>query len=162
MTQDGADLVISTEPTGQTFIFQNAIWMTFLGPAGSLRPDRRGQPRDPLWSFGGVVDPQGPHRSADPEAPAGELTDGFQTQSGDAAVNEQPPHDNHSMGDHGSMDMDPEMEMDGEMGMDSGTDMPSDSEPSSLSLLSVEPAASGLLVSATITGGWSGTFTTSR
>ena len=83
-----------------------------------------------------------------PAAPAGELTDGFQTQSGDAAVNEQPPHDSHSMGDDGSMPMDPDTEMD----MDSA--MPSDPEPT----VEVETGASGLVVSATITGGWSGTF----
>ena len=118
-------------------------------------------------------------RSADPAAPAGELTDGFQTQSGDAAVNEQPPHDSHSMGDHGSMemdpgmDMDPGMEMNDDMDMDGGTgmesdmdtdpelgmDMPSDSEPSSPEpSVEVEPSASGLVVATTITDGWSGTF----
>ena len=50
------------------------------------------------------------------------------------------------MGDDGSMQMDPETEMD--------TDLLSDPEPT----VEVEPSASGLVVSATITDGWSGTF----
>merc|ERR1712185_832943 len=72
------------------------------------------------------------------------------------------------MGDHGSMEMDPGMDMDDDMDMDVDTgmesdmdtapemdmDMPARPEPS----VDVEPSPSGLEVSATITGGWSGTF----
>ena len=161
VTQDGADLVISTEPTGQTFIFQNTNLDDIPGASLEFHFDQIVEDNLEI-PFGRSVESLTlKDRTAllTPEAPAGELTDGFQTQSGDAAVNEQPPHDSHSMGDHGSMDMDPEMDMDGEMGMDSGMDMPSDPEPSSPELsVDAEPSASGLVVSATITGGWSGTF----
>merc|ERR1712185_805078 len=72
------------------------------------------------------------------------------------------------MGDHGSMEMDPGMDMDDDTDMDvdtgmesdmetdpeMGMDMPARPEPS----VDVEPSPSGLEVSATITGGWSGTF----
>ena len=132
VTQDGADLVISTEPTGQTFIFQNTNLDDIPGASLEFHFDQIVEDNLEI-PFGRSVESLTlKDRTAllTPEAPAGELTDGFQTQSGDAAVNEQPPHDSHSMGDHGSMDMDPEMdmepemEMDGEMGMDSGMDMP--------------------------------------
>ena len=165
VTQDGADLVISTEPSGQTFIFQNTDLDDI--PGGSLEFHFDQIVEDNLEiPFGRSVESLTlKDRTAllTPEAPAGELTDGFQTQSGDAAVNEQPPHDSHSISISGSisgsMDMEPEMEMDGEMGMDSGMDMPGDSEPSSPEpSVEAEPSASGLAVSATITGGWSGTF----
>ncbi|AII48310.1 hypothetical protein KR52_03955 [Synechococcus sp. KORDI-52] len=161
VTQDGADLVISTEPTGQTFIFQNTNLADIPGASLEFHFDQIVEDNLEI-PFGRSVDSltlKDRTSLLTPAAPDGELTDGFQTQSGDAAVNEQPPHDSHSMGDDGSMDMDPEMEMDGEMGMDSGMDMPSDSEPLSPEpLVETEPSASGLVVSATITGGWSGTF----
>ena len=161
VTQDGADLVISTEPTGQTFIFQNTDLDDIPGGSLEFHFDQIVEDNLEIPFARSVESLTLKDRTAllTPEAPAGELTDGFQTQSGDAAVNEQPPHDSHSMGDHGSMDMEPEMEMDGEMGMDSGMDMPGDSEPSSSDpSVEAEPSASGLAVSATITGGWSGTF----
>ena len=161
VTQEGSDLVIKTEPTGQTFIFQNTNLDDIPGASLEFHFDQIVEDNLEI-SFGRSVESLTLNdRTAllTPEAPAGELTDGFQTQSGDAAVNEQPPHDSHSMGDHGSMDMDPEMEMDGEMSMDSGMDMPGDSEPSSPEpSVEADPSASGLVVSATITGGWSGTF----
>ena len=154
VTQDGADLVISTEPTGQTFIFQNTNLDDIPGASLEFHFDQIVEDNLEI-PFGRSVESLTlKDRTAllTPAAPAGELTDGFQTQSGDAAVNEQPPHDSHSMGDDGSMDMDPDMEMDPEMDMDSA--MPSDPEPT----VEPEPSASGLVVSATITGGWSGTF----
>lgn len=167
VTQEGSDLVIKTEPTGQTFIFQNTNLDDIPGASLEFHFDQIVEDNLEI-PFGRSVESLTlKDRTAllTPEAPAGELTDGFQTQSGDAAVNEQPPHDSHSMGDHGSMDMDPEMdmepemEMDGEMSMDSGMDMPGDSEPSSPEpSVEADPSASGLVVSATITGGWSGTF----
>jgi chitinase len=158
VTQDGADLVISTEPTGQTFIFQNTNLADIPGASLEFHFDQIVEDNLEI-PFGRSVESLTlKDRTAllTPAAPAGELTDGFQTQSGDAAVNEQPPHDSHSMGDDGSMPMDPDTEMDmesdPEMDMDSA--MPSDSEPT----VEVEPGAPGLVVSATITGGWSGTF----
>ena len=154
VTQDGADLVISTEPTGQTFIFQNTNLDDIPGASLEFHFDQIVEDNLEI-PFGRSVESLTlKDRTAllTPAAPAGELTDGFQTQSGDAAVNEQPPHDSHSMGDDGSMEMDPAMDMDAEMDMDSG--MPSDSEL----IAEVESAASGLVVSATITDGWSGTF----
>lgn len=161
VTQEGSDLVIKTEPTGQTFIFQNTNLDDIPGASLEFHFDQIVEDNLEI-PFGRSVESLTlKDRTAllTPEAPAGELTDGFQTQSGDAAVNEQPPHDSHSMGDHGSMDMEPEMEMDGEMSMDSGMDMPGDSEPSSPEpSVEADPSASGLVVSATITGGWSGTF----
>ena len=113
VTQDGADLVISTEPTGQTFIFQNTNLDDIPGASLEFHFDQIVEDNLEI-PFGRSVESLTlKDRTAllTPEAPAGELTDGFQTQSGDAAVNEQPPHDSHSMGDDGSMDMDPEMEM---------------------------------------------------
>ena len=146
--QDGADLVISTEPTGQTFIFQNTNLDAIPGASLEFHFDQIVE--DNLETpFGRSVESLTLRDRTDlltPAAPDGELTDGFQTQSGDAAVNEQPPHDSHSMGDDGSMQMDPEMDME--------SDMPSDPEATD----EVEPGASGLVVSATITDGWSGTF----
>ena len=158
VTQDGADLVISTEPTGQTFIFQNTNLADIPGASLEFHFDQIVEDNLEIPFGRSVQSLTLKDRTAllTPAAPAGELTDGFQTQSGDAAVNEQPPHDSHSMGDHGSMPMDPDTEMDmetaPEMGMDSA--MPSDPEPT----VEVETGASGLVVSATITGGWSGTF----
>ncbi|WP_413441420.1 glycosyl hydrolase family 18 protein [Synechococcus sp. MIT S1220] len=176
VTQDGADLVISTEPTGQTFIFQNTSLEAIPGASLEFHFDQIVE--DNLETpFGRSVDTLALRDRTTlltPEAPAGELTDGFQTQSGDVAVNEQPPHDSHSMGNHGSMEMGPDMEMNLEMGMDvemamesemdmesdMGADpemameMPADLAPS----VDIEPSSSGLVVSATITGGWSGTF----
>ena len=154
VTQDGTDLVVSTEPTGQTFIFENINLDDIPGASLEFHFDQIVEDNLEI-PFGRSVESLTlKDRTAllTPAAPAGELTDGFQTQSGDAAVNEQPPHDSHSMGDDGSMQMDPDMEMDSEMGMDSA--MPSDPEPT----VEVEPSASGLVVTATITGGWSGTF----
>lgn len=136
--QDGADLVISTQPTGQTFIFQNTNLDDIPGASLEFHFDQIIEDNLEI-PFGRSVESLTlKDRTAllTPEAPAGELTDGFQTQSGDAAVNEQPPHDSHSMGDDGSMAM------------------PGDPDPT----VEVEPSASGLVVSATITGGWSGTF----
>ena len=52
------------------------------------------------------------------------------------------------------MDPDTEMDMESDPEMDMDSAMPSDSEPT----VEVEPGAPGLVVSATITGGWSGTF----
>ncbi|WP_115024995.1 glycosyl hydrolase family 18 protein [Synechococcus sp. UW69] len=160
VTQDGADLVISTEPTGQTFIFQNTNLADIPGASLEFHFDQIVEDNLEI-PFGRSVDSLTlKDRTAllTPAAPAGELTDGFQTQAGDPAVNEQPPHDSHSMGDDGSMDMEPEMEMDPEMDMDPEIDiespMPSAPEPT----VEPEPSASGLVVSATITGGWSGTF----
>lgn len=154
VTQDGADLVISTEPTGQIFIFQGTNLDDIPGASLEFHFDQIVEDNLEI-PFGRSVDALTlKDRTAllTPAAPAGELTDGFQTQSGDGAVNEQPPHDSHSMGEHGSMEMDGAMDMEPEMDMDSG--MPSDPEPP----VEVEPAASGLQVSATITGGWSGIF----
>ena len=144
VTQDGADLVISTEPTGQTFIFQNTNLDDIPGASLEFHFDQIVEDNLEI-PFGRPVESLTLRdRSAllTPAAPEGELTDGFQTQSGDAAVNEQPPHDSHSMADDGAM----------EMGMESPR--PSEAEPT------VEPelVASGLVVSATITNGWSGTF----
>ncbi len=170
VTQDGADLVISTEPTGQTFIFQNTNLDEIPGANLEFHFDQIVEDNLEI-PFGRAVDSLTlKDRTAllTPEAPAGELTDGFQTRSGDAAVNEQLPHDSHSMGDHGSMEMgpgmemDPEMEMDGEMGTESdmpadpemGMEVPAEPEPS----VEVDLSSSGLVVSATITGGWTGTF----
>jgi chitinase len=154
VTQDGADLVVSTEPTGQTFIFENTNLDDIPGASLEFHFDQIVEDNLEIPFRRSVESLTLKDRTAllTPAAPAGELTDGFQTQSGDAAVNEQPPHDSHSMGDDGSMPMDPDMEMDSEMGMDSA--MPSDPEPT----VEVEPSASGLVVTATITGGWSGTF----
>ena len=169
VTQDGADLVISTEPTGQTFIFKNTDLDDIPGASLEFHFDQIVEDNLEI-PFGRSVESLTlKDRTAllTPAAPAGELTDGAQTRSGDAAVNEQLPHDSHSMGGHGSMEMDPEMEMDGEMAMDSGMDsepemgmdMPSDSEPSILGpSVEAEARSSGVVVSATITGGWSGTF----
>ena len=152
-------MVISTEPTGQTFIFQNTNLADIPGASLEFHFDQIVEDNLEI-PFGRSVESltlKDRTSLLTPAAPDGELTDGFQTQSGDAAVNEQPPHDSHSMGDDGSMQMDPDM--DGEMGMDSGMDMPSDSEPTSPeSSVEAEPSASGLVVSATITDGWSGTF----
>ncbi|MEC8442538.1 MAG: glycosyl hydrolase family 18 protein [Cyanobacteriota bacterium] len=162
VTQDGADLVISTEPTGQTFIVQNTNLDDIPGASLEFHFDQIVEDNLEI-SFGRSVESLTlKDRTAllTPAAPAGELTDGFQTQAGETAVNEQPPHDSHSMGDDGSMQMDPDTEMDSEMnmGMETetgmGVDMPSDPEPT----VELEPSASGLVVSATITGGWSGTF----
>lgn len=152
VTQEGADLVIKTEPTGQTFIFEN----TNLGdiPSASLEfhfdqivEDNLEIPFDREVEALTLKD-----RTVlrTPAAPEGEQTDGFQTQSGAEAVNAQPPHDSHSTGEHGSMEMEPDMDTASEMNMD----MPSEPEPS----VDIEPSSSGLEVSATITGGWSGTF----
>ena len=144
VTQDGADLVIATEPTGQTFIFQNTNLDDIPGASLEFHFDQIVEDNLEI-PFGRSVESltlKDRTVLLTPEAPVGELTDGFQTQSGDGAVNEQPPHDSHSMGDHGSMEMDPDM------------DMPSEPEPS----FDIEPSPSGLEVSATITGGWSGTF----
>ena len=154
VTQDGADLVVSTEPTGQTFIFENTNLDDIPGASLEFHFDQIVEDNLEIPFRRSVESLTLKDRTAllTPAAPAGELTDGFQTQSGDAAVNEQPPHDSHSMGDDGSMPMDPDMEMDSEMGMDSA--MPSDPEPT----VEVEPSASGLVVTATITGGWSETF----
>ena len=154
VTQDGADLVVSTEPTGQTFIFENTNLDDIPGASLEFHFDQIVEDNLEIPFRRSVESLTLKDRTAllTPAAPAGELTDGFQTQSGDAAVNEQPSHDSHSMGDDGSMPMDPDMEMDSEMGMDSA--MPSDPEPT----VEVEPSASGLVVTATITGGWSGTF----
>ena len=67
VTQDGADLVISTEPTRSSSSSRTPTWMTSREPAwNSLRSDRRRQPRDPLWSHGRLVDAQGPHLASDP------------------------------------------------------------------------------------------------
>ena len=154
VTQDGADLVIATEPTGQTFIFQNTNLDDIPGVSLEFHFDQIVEDNLEI-PFGRSVESLTlKDRTAllTPAAPAGELTDGFQTQSGDGAVNEQPPHDSHSMGDDGSTPMDPDMDMDPEMDMDSA--MHSDPEP----MVEVEPAASDLVVSATITDGWSGTF----
>merc|ERR1712185_74280 len=56
------------------------------------------------------------------------------------------------------MEMDPDIGMESDMDtapeMDMDMDMPSEPEPS----VDIEPSPSGLEVSATITGGWSGTF----
>ena len=158
VTQDGADLVISTEPTGQTFIFQNTNLADIPGASLEFHFDQIVEDNLEI-PFGRSVDSLTlKDRTAllTPAAPAGELTDGFQTQAGDPAVNEQPPHDSHSMGDDGSMDMEPEMEMDPEMDMDMDRvpTCPVHPEPT----VEPEPSASGLVVSATITGGWSGTF----
>ena len=144
VAQDGADLVISTEPTGQTFIFQNTNLDDIPGASLEFHFDQIVEDNLEI-PFGSPVESLTLRdRSAllTPAAPEGELTDGFQTQSGDAAVNEQPPHDSHSMADDGAM----------EMGMEAPR--PSEAEPT------VEPelVASGLVVSATITNGWSGTF----
>ncbi len=154
VTQDGADLVISTKPTGQTFIFQNINLDDIPGASLEFHFDQIVEDNLEI-PFGRAVESLTlKDRTAllTPAAPAGEQTDGYQTQSGDTAVNEQPPHDSHSMGDHASMDMDPDMEMAPET--DSDSEPPSDPEPTA----EVESAASGLEVSATITGGWSGTF----
>ena len=176
VTQDGADLVIATEPTGQTFIFQNTNLDDIPGASLEFHFDQIVEDNLEI-PFGRSVESltlKDRTILLTPEAPVGELTDGFQTQSGDGAVNEQPPHDSHSMGDHGSMEMDPDMDMDVDMGMDDAMemdpdigmesdmdtapemdmDMPSEPEPS----VDIEPSSSGLEVSATITGGWSGTF----
>jgi len=164
VTQNGADLVISTEPTGQTFIFQNTNLADIPGASLEFHFDQIVEDNLEI-PFGREVESLTlKDRTANglglltPEAPAGEGTDGFQTQLGDEAVNAQPPHDSHSMGDHGSMEMDPGMEMDDHMDMDDPMDvdsaMPSEPEPS----VAVESAASVLKASATITGGWSGTF----
>ena len=157
VTQDGADLVISTEPTGQTFIFKNTSLDNIPGASLEFHFDQIVEDNLEI-PFGREVESLTlKDRTATglglltPEAPVGEGTDGFQTQSGDAAVNAQPPHDSHSMDDHGSMEMDPGMHMDDHMDVDSAT--PSEPEPS----VAVE-SASVLKVSATITGGWSGTF----
>ena len=175
VTQDGADLVISTEPTGQTFIFQNTNLNAIPGASLEFHFDQIVEDNLEIPFGRSVVSLTLKDRTVllTPEAPVGELTDGFQTQSGDAAVNEQPPHDSHSMGDHGSMEMDPGMDMDDDTDMDVdtgmesdmetdpeiGMDMSSDSEPASPEpSVDVEPSPSGLEVSATITGGWSGTF----
>ena len=141
-------------PTGQTFIFQNTNLDDIPGVSLEFHFDQIVEDNLEI-PFGRSVESLTlKDRTAllTPAAPAGELTDGFQTQSGDGAVNEQPPHDSHSMGDDGSTPMDPDMDMDPEMDMDSA--MHSDPEP----MVEVEPAASGLVVSATITDGWSGTF----
>mgnify|MGYP003328946777 CR=1 FL=1 len=160
----------ATEPTGQTFIFQNTNLDDIPGASLEFHFDQIVEDNLEI-PFGRSVESltlKDRTVLLTPEAPVGELTDGFQTQSGDAAVNEQPPHDSHSMGDDGSMQMDPGMEMDdamdmdGDTGMESdmdtdpemGMDMPSEPDPS----VDVEPSPSGLEVSATITGGWSGTF----
>ena len=148
VTQDGADLVIATEPTGQTFIFQNTNLNDIPGASLEFHFDQIIEDNLEI-PFGRSVESltlKDRTVLLTPEAPVGELTDGFQTQSGDSAVNEQPPHDSHSMGDHGSMEMDPDMDME--------SDMATEPEPT----VDVEPSASGLVVSATITGGWSGTF----
>lgn len=152
VTQDGADLVIKTEPTRQTFIFKNTNLDDIPGASLEFHFDQIVEDNLEI-PFGRSVETMTlKDRTVllTPEAPVGELTDGFQTQSGDSAVNEQPPHDSHSMGDHGSMEMDPDMDMD--MSMES--DMATEPEPT----VDVEPSPSGLVVSATITGGWSGTF----
>ena len=152
VTQDGADLVISTEPTGQTFIFKNTNLDDIPGASLEFHFDQIVEDNLEI-PFGRSVETltlKDRTVLLTPEAPVGELTDGFQTRSGDSAVNEQPPHDSHSMGDHGSMEMDPDMDMD----MDMESDTATEPEPT----VDVEPSASGLVVSATITGGWSGTF----
>ena len=93
VTQDGADLVISTEPTGQTFIFQNTNLDDIPGASLEFHFDQIVEDNLEI-PFGRPVESLTLRdRSAllTPAAPEGELTDGFQTQSGDAAVNEQPP-----------------------------------------------------------------------
>ena len=154
VTQDGADLVISTEPTGQTFIFKNTNLDDIPGASLEFHFDQIVEDNLEIPFDRSVETLTLKDRTVllTPEAPVGELTDGFQTQSGDSAVNEQPPHDSHSTGDHGSMEMDPDMDMDMDMDMESDTAI--EPEPT----IDVEPSASGLVVSATITGGWSGTF----
>ena len=150
--QDGADLVIKTEPTGQTFIFKNTNLDDIPGASLEFHFDQIVEDNLEI-PFGRSVEMltlKDRTVLLTPEAPVGELTDGFQTQSGDSAVNEQPPHDSHSMGDHGSMEMDPDMDTD----IDMESDMATEPEPT----VDVEPSPSGLVVSATITGGWAGTF----
>ena len=160
VTQDGSDLVISTEPTGQTFIFQNTNLDDIPGASLEFHFDQIVEDNLEI-PFGRLVESltlKDRTSLLTPAAPAGELTDGFQTQSGDAAVNEQPPHDSHSMGDDGSMEMDHAMDMEPEMDMDVDMDMDSGMSSDSELIAEVESAASGLVVSATITDGWSGTF----
>ena len=154
VTQEGADLVVSTEPTGQTFIFKNTNLDDIPGASLEFHFDQIVEDNLEIPFDRSVETLTLKDRTVllTPEAPVGELTDGFQTQSGDSAVNEQPPHDSHSTGDHGSMEMDPDMDMDMDMDMESDTAI--EPEPT----IDVEPSASGLVVSATITGGWSGTF----
>lgn len=93
VTQDGADLVISTEPTGQTFIFKNTNLDDIPGASLEFHFDQIVEDNLEIPFGRSVQSLTLKDRTAllTPAAPAGELTDGFQTQSGDAAVNEQPP-----------------------------------------------------------------------
>ena len=85
VTQDGADLVISTEPTGQTFIFQNTNLDDIPGASLEFHFDQIVEDNLEI-PFGRPVESLTLRdRSAllTPAAPEGELTDGFQTQSGE-------------------------------------------------------------------------------
>ena len=144
--QVGSDLVISTEPTGQTFIFENVNLADIPGAHLEFHFDQIVEDNLEIPFGRDVSDLTLVDRTylLTPEAPEGELTDGFQTRVGDETVNYQPPHDSHSMGDHDDMDMDMEPEMDMEP-------MP---EPTPEPEVTPEPAVDGLDVDITTTGGW--------
>ena len=159
VTQDGADLVIATEPTGQTFIFKNTDLDQI--PAGNIEFHFDQIVEDNLEiPFGrAVADLTLKDRTnlLTPAAPEGELTDGYQTRPGEESANDQPPHDHHPIGDHDGdpTDMHPDhggvSDGEGDLGTDE-VHSPIDGGDSGVE------APVGLTVTATITGGWSGTF----
>ena len=97
-------LLISVEPTGQSVLLVGVAKNDLL--PGNLEFHHDQIVEDQLEvPFGYTVDQVTMvSRSAllTPEAPAGELTDGYQTSPGSIA-----PHDGHDHGDHGGMPMDP-------------------------------------------------------